>query len=424
VDWMKPNHAYWHPFGAFGTAINRRPFFHAWHKAKADGLGPKFNDFSLCSALGDAGKFAFPDMSQPGPKAGLRYALHFDAARVAVYLRAYSERLGVTRLERNVAKATQREDGFLDELVFTDGGRLTADLFIDCTGFRGLLIEQALQTGYIDWSAYLPCDRAVATQTEMASPRTPYTRATARAAGWHWRIPLQERAGNGYVYTSANISDQDALDDLTTQLGETILGEPRFLRFSAGRRRKLWSRNCVAIGLSSGFLEPLESTSIHMAISGVYNLLDHFPDKRFDQSNIDSYNAELIHELEHIRDFIVLHYCLTQRDEPLWRYVRSMTLPDSLTERIERYRATGRIRPRGGELFTDLSWFYIFDGMGVTPDGYDPLMDVVSTGRIANIMAGLAKEHAEALATAKSHDSHFSQPIGAPARSPVSAAAR
>ena len=424
VDWLTPNHSYWHPFGAFGTAINRRPFFHAWHKAKADGLNPQFNDFSLCSALGDAGKFRFPDMSRPGPAAGLRYALHFDAARVAVYLRAYSERLGVKRLERNVAKATQREDGFLDELVFTDGTRLGADLFIDCTGFRGLLIEQALQTGYIDWSNYLPCDRAVATQTEMATPRTPYTRATARAAGWHWRIPLQERAGNGYVYTSANISDQDALDDLTTQLGETILGEPRFLRFSAGRRRKLWSRNCVAIGLSSGFLEPLESTSIHMAISGVYNLLDHFPDKRFDQSNIDSYNAELIHELEHIRDFIVLHYCLTQRDEPLWRYVRSMTLPDSLTERIERYRATGRIRPKGGELFTDLSWFYIFDGMGVTPDAYDPLMDVVSTGRIANIMAGLAKEHAEDLAVAKSHDSHFSYPIAVPSRPVVGAAAR
>ena len=425
IDWLRPNHAYWHPFGAFGTSINRRPFFHAWHKAKADGLEPEFNDFSLCAALGDAGKFAFPDMSQPGPAAGLRYALHFDAARVAVYLRAYAERLGVTRLERNVAQATQREDGFLDEVVFTDGGRLGADLFIDCSGFRGLLIEQALHTGYIDWHAHLPCDRAVATQTEMASPRTPYTRATARSAGWHWRIPLQERAGNGYVYASDHISDQDALDDLTTQLGETILGEPRFLRFTAGRRRQLWNRNCVAIGLSSGFLEPLESTSIHMAISGIYNLLDHFPDKRFDQTNIDSYNAELIHELEHIRDFIVLHYCLTQRDDaPLWRYVSSMPLPDSLADRIERYRATGRIRPKGGELFTDLSWFYIFEGMGVTPDAYDPLMDVVSTGRIGNIMAGLAKEHAEALALGRSHDSYFSQPIGAPARPSVSAAAR
>ena len=425
IDWLRPNHSYWHPFGAFGTSINRRPFFHAWQKAQSDGLEPRFNDFSLCAALGDAGRFSFPDHSQAGPAAGLRYALHFDAGRVALYLRAYAERLGVTRLERNVAQATQREDGFLEELVFTDGGRLGADLFIDCSGFRGLLIEQALHTGYLDWSDNLPCDRAVAVQTEMASPRLPYTRATARPAGWQWRIPLQERAGNGYVYASAHISDQDALDDLVAQVGETALTEPRFLRFVTGRRRLLWNRNCVALGLSSGFLEPLESTSIHLAVSGVYNLLDHFPDKRFDQANIDSYNDEIISELEHVRDFIILHYCLTQRDDsPLWRYCQSMPLPDSLAERIERYRGAGRIRPKAGELFTDLSWFYIFDGMGVTPDAYDPLMDVVSTGRIGNIMAGLAKEHAEALALGKSHDSYFSQPIGAPARPSVSAAAR
>jgi len=425
IDWFKTGHSYWHPFGAFGTSINRRPFFHAWHKAKADGLNPQFNDFSLCAALGDAGKFRYPDQSQPGPPAGLRYALHFDAGRVAVYLRAYAERLGVTRLERNVAKATQREDGFLDELVFTDGERLGADLFIDCSGFRGLLIEQALHTGYLDWTNNLPCDRAVAMPTEMTSPRAPYTRATARPAGWQWRIPLQERAGNGYVYASAHISDQDALDDLISQVGEKALAEPRFLRFTTGRRRLLWNRNCIALGLSSGFLEPLESTSIHLAISGVYNLLEHFPDKRFDQANIDSYNAELIHELEHVRDFIILHYCLTQRDDaPLWWHCRSMTLPDSLAERIERYKATGRVRPKPGELFTDLSWFYIFEGMGVRPDAYDPLMDVVSTGRVANIMAGLAKEHAAAVAVAKSHDSHFSQPIATPARSVVSAAAQ
>ena len=272
----------------------------------------------------------------------MRYALHFDAGLVAQYLRAYSERLGVVRLERTVAGARQRGDGFLEELNFTDGTRLAADLFIDCSGFRGVLIEQVLATGYVDWSAILPCDRAVAVPTQMTRPRPPYTEATARSAGWHWRIPLQERAGNGYVYASDHISDEEALADLLAQVGETPLAEPRFLRFTTGRRKLFWNRNCVTLGLASGFMEPLESTSIHLAMSGVYNLLDHFPDRDFDQANIESYNAELIEEMEHVRDFLVLHYCTTRRtDAPLWRHCRSMPLPDSLTERIERYRRTG-----------------------------------------------------------------------------------
>jgi tryptophan halogenase len=408
-DWKQLGHSYWHPFGTFGAPINRRPFFHGWHRAKATGLAPRFNDFSVCAALGDAGKFRFPDNNNPNsPASGLRYALHFDATLVARYLRSYSERLGVTRIERTVQGATRRPDGFLDELQFSDGSKLQADLYIDCSGFRGVLIEQVLGTGYLDWSAMLPCDRAVAFPTATVTARAPYTHSRARSAGWHWRIPLQHRNGNGYVYSSANCSDEQALEDLQGALGEKPLADPRFLRFVTGRRRLFWNRNCVALGLASGFLEPLESTSIHLVTSGLYHLLEHFPDQGFDQINIDSYNEELIYENERIRDFIVLHYCLTQRDDaPLWRYCQSMAIPDSLRQRIELYRRTGRIRLRAGELFTDLSWFYIFEGLGLRPDAYDPLLDVVTVSQLTEILGSMANSTTALINAAPSHDSYF-----------------
>jgi tryptophan halogenase len=414
TDWTRAGDTYWHPFGAFGAMINLRPFFHAWQKGKASGLSMKFNDFSLCAALGDAGKFRFPDPAVQGPVSGLRYALHFDASLVAQYLRSYSERLGVTRLERTVADATLREDGFIDEIVFNDGTRLQADLYIDCSGFRGLLIEGALKTGYLDWTDVLPCDRAVAMPTELSTARPPYTEANARAAGWRWRIPLQHRVGNGYVYSSAHISDAQALDDLSSVVSGKPTADPRFLRFVTGRRRLLWNRNCVALGLASGFLEPLESTSIHMVISGTYKLLEHFPNTAFAQENIDSYNNELIQEIERIRDFIVLHYLTGRTDTPLWAYCQAMKLPDSLVQRIELYKRTGRIRYKAGELFTDLSWFYIFEGIGITPESYDPMMDVVALGQLREILGAMALSNAQAAQGVPSHDSYFSPGFAIP----------
>jgi len=408
TDWKERGHSYWHPFGTFGMPINRRPFHHCWHKARASGLEPRLNDFSLCAALGDEGRFRFPDGNQDSPTSGLRYALHFDAVLVAKYLRDYSERLGVARLDRTVVGATRRSDGFLDELKFSDGSSLAADLYIDCSGFRGVLIEQVLGTGYLDWSAMLPCDRAVAFPSASAAARPPYTHSLARAAGWQWRIPLQHRLGNGYVYSSAHLSDEAAHADLAEVVREKPLTDPRFLRFVTGRRRLYWNHNCVALGLASGFLEPLESTSIHLVTSGMYHLLEHFPDRDFDQSNIDSYNSELITECERVRDFIVLHYCKTQRDDtPLWRYCSSMEIPDSLRERIELYRHTGRIRPRAGELFTDLSWFYIFEGLGIRPESYDPLLDIVRKDKLEEILRSMALATTTAVRTSPSHDSFF-----------------
>ena len=407
-DWRRIGHSYWHPFGTFGTTIDRRPFYHYWQRAEAEGRAPRFNDYSLCAALGDEGKFRFPDAKAQGPIAGLRYALQFDAGLVAKYLRGYSEQRGVTRIERTVASATQRPDGFLDQLVFADGTRLQADLYIDCSGFRGLLIEQTLKTGYLDWSDVLPCDRAVAMPTELASARAPYTLSTARAAGWQWRIPLQHRIGNGYVYCSAHLSDAEAHDDLMRTVGEKPMADPRFLRFVTGRRKLFWNRNCVTLGLASGFLEPLESTSIHLVMSGMYNLLDHFPDLSFEQSNVDSYNAELIDEMESIRDFIVLHYCATQRsDTPLWSYCQSMKLPTSLLKRIELYKGTGRIRPKPRELFTDLSWFYIFEGLGIQPVSFDPLVAGPNFAQVLELMRAMSNQVAQDLRNAPSHDSYF-----------------
>ena len=418
VDWKAVGESYWHPFGTFGAPIIRRPFYHAWHKARAAGLPLRFNDYSPCAALGDDFKFRFPDPTTPdSPAAGLRYALHFDAVLVAKYLRTYAERLGVARLERTVAGASRRDDGFLDELKFSDGSALKADLYIDCSGFRGVLIEQALGAGYVDWTSMLPCDRAVAAPSATGAKRAPYTQSLARAAGWQWRIPLQHRTGNGYVYSSQFCSDEEAAADLLAVIGAP-LADPRFLRFTTGRRKVFWSGNCVALGLASGFLEPLESTSIHLVSSGIYHLLEHYPDTHFDQSNIDSYNAEVTYEFERIRDFIVLHYCLTQReDTPLWRYCRSMALPDTLRQRIELYRGTGRVRWRAGELFTDMSWFYIFEGLGVYPAHYDPLLDVVTLDKLKEILASLADGTAALQRAAPLHDSYF-----APRTAPLSAA--
>jgi tryptophan halogenase len=406
-DWLRPGHHYWHPFGLFGQSINRHPFYHYWQKARAQGLAPEVSWFSLEAAMAEANKFIFPTNSL-GIAQQLRYALHFDAALVARYLRRYSERLGVVRLERKVVSASRREDGGIDELIFDDGERLQADLYIDCSGFRGLLIEQTLQTGYEDWSRFLPCDRAVAMPTALQGPRMPYTLSTARPAGWHWRIPLQHRIGNGYVYSSAHVSDESALQDLQGALGQEPLAEPRYLRFVTGRRKLFWNHNCVALGLASGFLEPLESTSIQLIVSGLYNLIDHFPDKSFDPVNIASYNAQLTNEIDRVRDFIVLHYCMTERtDSPLWQYCSSMPIPDTLAERIDLYRRTGRIFLQRYELFTDLSWFFVMDGLGLRPRAYNPLIDTADFQQVRGAMHEFRRRIAAEVAAAPSHDSFF-----------------
>lgn len=407
-DWHHTGHRYWHPFGPFGVFIDRQPFYHFWHKAKAHGVDAEHAYFNLEIAMSEQNKFIFPNNPR-GLAQSLRYALHFDAGLVANFLRAYSERAGVTRLERSVIGTTRLENGSIEAVQFKEGDRLEADLFIDCSGFRGLLIEEALQTGYVDWRHHLPNDRAVAMQVSNQIPRPPYTLATARPSGWQWRIPLQHRVGTGYVYSSAHCSDQTALDDLLAQPGNsTPLTEPRTIRFVTGHRRVFWNKNCIALGLASGFIEPLESTSIHLAISGVYCLLDHFPDLNFDPVNIAHYNAQLIDEYERVRDFIILHYCPTSRDDTdYWRHCRNLKVPDTLFERMDLYRRTGRIFHHRREVFTELSWFFVMDGMKLQPTSYDPLVDASDWDQVQKVMTQMRQNIQATVAASPSHDSFF-----------------
>jgi len=408
TGWSEPGASFWHPFGAFGALIERRPFYHFWHKARALGLNPKSELFSQEISFAQANRFIFPTNTM-GVAPHLRYSLHLDGALYARMLRTVAERGGVIRLERRVVSATRREDGFLDELKFEDGGSLRADLFIDCTGARAQLLGEYLEVGNHDWSHWLPCDRVVSVPAALADVRPPYLLNTAKAAGWQWRAPLQQAMSMGQVYASAHQSDEDALRELSAAAGE-LLADPRLREFRVGRRQQFWHKNVVAIGGSAGALDPLGAVEQHLAINGTLNLLDHFPDREFDPANIASYNATLGDEFEHIRDFTLLHYRLSRRDDsPFWRGFAAMELPETLAQRIELYRASGRIMLRQPELFNELDWFWIFEGMGVVPRDYDPLVDTVDYEQVKKVMLAISQKFAADTGAAPSHDSFFAQ---------------
>lgn len=405
-DWNGPGSRYWHPFGALGTPIARRPFHHAMLSARAHGVAATVADFNLCAALAPR-DLAFAQFAAPLP-GGARVALHLDAVLVARYLAQFAQKLGVERHEATVSGAIRDERGMIASIVLADGRRIAADLFIDASGFAGLLIERELEAGYIDWRAHLPCDRALALPTARVASLPPYTVATAMAAGWRWRIPLRHRCGNGYVYSSAHADDDTARAELMQALGDPPGAEPRALRFTPGRRARAWVGNCVAIGLAAGFLEPLESTGIHLICAGVFNLLDHFPDRAFDPALAASYNAELADEAEQIRDFLVAHYCLsTRRDTPFWRDVAQAPLPDSLRARLALYRAAGVIRPEPRALFTEPSWFYVLDGMGLAPRTTDRMLDVIAPPRLQAMLAQISRDTLAGAAQARPHAALF-----------------
>src|SRR5665213_1580426 len=376
-NWSRIDHSYFHPFGKYGTQINQVAIHHHWLRLRATGDDATLLDYSLSGTAAHLGKFIRPVSDPRLILSSLAYALQFDASRYAQYLRSYALARGVMRIERKVLRVELRaEDGFIRALHLEDGQQIEADLFIDCSGFRGLLIEQALNTGYEDWTHWLPCDRAAAVACESLPTITPYTRSTARTAGWQWRIPLQHRIGNGYVYCSRFISDDEATAVLLANLDGAVQAEPRLLRFTTGRRRKFWNKNCIALGLAAGFLEPLESTSIHLIQKALTHLLNLFPDRTCSDAVVDEFNRIAIKEYDRIRDFIILHYKATAReDAPLWRYCRGMDIPEALAYKMRQFRNSGRIVRYGSDLFAPSNWIAVLMGQEVWPQDYDPLID-------------------------------------------------
>lgn len=387
VDWLRPGHAYLHPFGEYGLDINAVKFYQFWLKYRDSERLPYIDQFCLSAVAAKTGKFLKPGTDPQSVLSTLAYAFHFDATLYAAYLRDHAEARGVVRSEGKVVDVHLRgEDGFIESILLESGEAIAGDLFIDCTGFRALLIEGALKTGYEDWTHWLPCDRAVTAPSQRVTDPIPYTRATAREAGWQWRIPLQHRTGNGHVYCSAHMDDQTAEDLLMQGLDAPATAEPRKLHFTTGRRKQFWNRNCVAIGLSAGFMEPLESTSIHLIQAGISKLLALMPDRSFSPIEREEYNRLTTIQFEQIRDFLILHYTANERTEPFWQSVRNMDLPDTLMEKIALFRSKGRIFRFQDELFGEANWLSVLLGQGIYPRTWDPLADTLDPASVLRDM--------------------------------------
>jgi len=414
-NWRDVGQNYVHSFGMTGKDHWTAGFQHFWLKGRERKLASDYGDYCLELRASLENKFAHL------PRNGMNYAFHLDAGLYAKFLRKFAEGFGVKRVEGKIAEVkTDEMSGYIQSLKLDNGDVIEGDLFIDCTGFRGLLIGNALHVGYEDWSHYLFCDSAVALQTESVGPAIPYTRSIARDAGWQWRIPLQHRVGNGMVYCSRYLADEQAKQALLANVDGRVLTEPRVIKFRPGQRRQTWKRNCIAIGLSSGFIEPLESTSIHLIQRCTLRLLQMFPSHGIRQSDIDEFNNQTNNEIEHIRDFIVLHYHVTRRqDTPFWRACRAMDIPASLRRRIELFRETGRVFRVPNELFAENSWIQVMLGQGIEPQQHHPAADLMGDEELSGFLNGIKSQVDRTVAQLPSHQAYVEQyckasPMGAP----------
>ncbi len=393
-DWGREGDHYIHPFGVHGERIGPADFHHYWVRENAEGRADDFGSYCLAIAAARQQRFDLPPENPSSPLQAYSYAFQFDASLYAAFLAEYATARGVEGIEgKIIAVASQGESGFIRSVTLESGQQISGELFVDCSGFRGLLIEQELQTGFEDWSDYLPCNRAFAVPCAITGPIGPFTRSTARAAGWQWRIPLQHRVGNGYVYCDRYNNDQDVVDQLMNNLEGEPIADPKQLFFKTGKRKKLWNRNCVAIGLSGGFLEPLESTSIDLIQSGILNLIALFPEKQCAPSDVDEYNRLMDLEFDRVRDFLMLHYVLNQREEPFWRDMREMAWPDSLSEKVEAFKRRGLVPQYDHGLFQPASWLSVFIGQNLLPETCDPRVDAMAdddrSGRLERIRTSI-----------------------------------
>lgn len=404
VNWGHTGERYMHAFGDIGRNIGLASFHHYWLRARELGVAGDFWAHSLNEQAARHNRYAPLDMIPGTRYPGLTQAYHIDAGLYAKMLRNYSEKLGVQRIDGRITQVHKDpERGDILSVELDNGDELAADLFIDCSGFRALLIGEALGVDYEDWSHWLPCDRALAVPSEPAEVITPYTRATAHEGGWQWRIPLQHRTGNGLVYSHRHLSDDEAARTLLSNLDTPALAEPRQINFRTGRRKQQWCQNVVSLGLSSGFLEPLESTSLHLVQQGITRLLKLFPRERIQPCDIEEYNRQSQLEFEQIRDFIILHYHLNDKPEsPFWRHCRQAPKPGSLLRRIELFGASGRVFPGQEELFSETAWEQVMLGQGVIPKSYSPLVDGIDADQLAEFLGkwqGLIKSTVDKLPT-------------------------
>ncbi len=374
-NWGNIGDSYIHPFGDFGVPINRVPFHHYITRAIKTGHDIDLDEYSLPVMAARGGKFTLPSQDMNSVMSTYGYAYQFDATLYARFLRKFSEGKGVTRQEGKVTSVTQNpENGFITSVTLESGQQIDGDIFIDCTGFRGLLIEQTLRTGFDDWSEYLPCNRAVTVGSEPIGSAGPYTRASAKAAGWQWRIPLQHRIGNGYVYASDYMSDDEAAASLLEDVDGPLRGEPRHLKFVSGMRKASWNKNCIAVGLSGGFLEPLESTGIYLIQEAITNFIELFPTRDCPDAERDEYNRIMDLSFERVRDFLILHYVATQRtDSPFWKYCKDMPIPDSLRHKMDLFKNSGRVVSYELGAFKFPSWLAVYYGQGIIPAHVDPV---------------------------------------------------
>jgi tryptophan halogenase len=415
VDWMGPETRYLHPFGQLGFGAFHLPTAHYWRRLRLE-IGDQagtLEDYSLTATAALAGKFQ-RRLPYANAQGNIAYAFHFDASLYAQFLRELAERNGVIRHDRKICGHRLDNRGFVEAVVFEGGGSVEGDFFIDCSGFRGLLIDQALGVGYEDWTQWLPCDRAVAMPSEFMPTVPPLTRSTARSAGWQWRIPLQHRTGNGLVYCSSCMSDDEAASALTGNLPTPATGDPRFLKFTTGKRKQFWNKNVVALGLASGFLEPLESTSIHLIQTGIEKLLKLFPDRSFRQEDIDLYNRITALEYEQVRDLIIFHYLANGRtDTEFWRSCSAMKPPESLQERIELFKGHGTVFRREDELFSEASWTAVFEGQNVHPAKPHPLTYGTPLEKIDDVLRRSREMIAQGVEAMPSHAEFLTRSCGA-----------